>query len=96
MQRDAFAFEAKQKTLETMALDFAEWTAKGAAASYARASDDSRLLSLQAESKSLMDMLLAEKLAQASFTTMVNTLGHEVRVAEKEAREQSRDAAMNQ
>jgi len=84
--------QVKRKSLEDMAVESLEWTAKGAAANAACASDNLRFKSLQDESKAMMDLLFAEKLAKANVTTMVNTLEHEVRLAEKEAREKNRDA----
>ena len=75
------------KTLNDMTTEIADWKAKRVAAQYARASDDKRYLSLEGDNKSLIDLLTAEKVAHENIGTMVNELGHQVRLAERENRE---------
>lgn len=68
--------------------------AKGAAAKEARGRDCEIFRSLQGESKSIMDMLLKEKLLKAELTTDINTVSHQVRVAERDTREKERHATL--
>lgn len=88
--------QLKRKSFEDMATETSTWTAKGVAAKYACARDNDRFISLQGDSKSLMDLLFNEKVAKAELTTSVNTLAHQVRLAERDTREKERDAAVSE
>ena len=84
---DSVATQGLNKTLNDMTTEIADWKSKRAAAQYARSTDDNRFLSLQGDNRSLIDLLVAEKLTQANMTIVVNELGHQVRVAEQETRD---------
>ncbi|KAG0611812.1 hypothetical protein M758_7G166400 [Ceratodon purpureus] len=87
IQKQEASVTELNKTLNDMTTEIADWKAKRVAAQYARASDDKRYLSLEGDNKSLIDLLTAEKVAHENIGTMVNELGHQVRLAERENRE---------
>ena len=86
--------QLQRKSLQDMTTKSSEWTTKGAAAKKACVRDYERFKSLQEESKSIMDVLLKEKLAKAELTTDVNTKSYHARMAERDNREKERNAAL--
>lgn len=73
--------------MEEMGVESEEWKAKEYEAKYRRTSEDQRLISLQGENKSLIDLLVAEKLAMSTINMMVNEMAYQARMIERETRE---------
>lgn len=73
----------KRKSVDGLEKELSKWNAKSSAADRARESDDKRFKRLQSDNKSLMEVLLTEKLSRQKDTIRLNELKYQVRLVER-------------
>lgn len=75
--------QEKRKSVDGLEKELSKWNAKSSAADRARESDDKRFKRLQSDNKSLMEVLLTEKLSRQKDTIRLNELKYQVRLVER-------------